>query len=79
MKYNDTISANSNWSDSSALLYNQWRSYVTNETAIIGYWCGTDSIFIGVKIVIKKDQLYGWIDMKGNVLRRYAVTMPYLE
>jgi len=79
LKYNDTISANSNWSDSRALLYNQWRSYVTGETDIIGYWCGTDSLFIGVQIVKKKDQLFGWIDMKGNVLRRYAVTVPYLE
>ena len=80
LKYNDTISINSNWSDTTALLYDySWyqispEEFITNYN---GYWYVSDSIYIGVKIVKDNMQLFGWIDLKRDTIRRYAITTPY--
>jgi hypothetical protein len=84
LKYNEIISSNNNWSDSTALLYAWDMHQITVPefeiiTDVEGYWYKNDSIYIGIRIVKDNNQLYGWIDMKGNVLRQYAVTVPYLE
>jgi hypothetical protein len=82
LKYRDTINANNSWADSTVILYSVpgywtmstgWNYYIT------GYWFNNDSIYIGVSIMKDNKQLFGWIDMKKNILRQYAVTGPYLE
>jgi hypothetical protein len=78
----DTISANNNWSDSTVILYSVPSSWSLSSgwiDDITGYWYDSDSIYIGVRIIKDNKQLFGWIDMKKNVLRQYAVTEPYLE
>ncbi len=80
LKYNDTISMNCNWSDSSALLYNYTWHQISPEEFITkhnGYWYDNDSIYIGVIIVKENIKLFGWIDMKRDIIRSYAVTVPY--
>jgi hypothetical protein len=82
LRYGDTISVQDNWSDSTSLLfdYNWTMAYPEKDIEhISGYWYNNDNIYIGVKIVIINNQLFGWIDMKKNVLQQFAVTVPYLE
>jgi hypothetical protein len=81
LKYNDPIDANTRWSDSTALLYDflYLDDYPYGTTFIKGYWFNTDAIYIGVKITKDDKQYFGWIDMKRNVIRQFAVTVPYLE
>jgi hypothetical protein len=76
--YNDTIDYNRNWLDSIALFssYN-WTIY--DYTNIEGYWFHTNNYYIGVKIDMEDYQLYGWIEKKGLVIKRYAITEPYLK
>jgi hypothetical protein len=84
-KYNDTISEQNNWSDSNALLYYfYWRlgdhgtpPVINDSVSIKGYWFESDSIYIGVKISKNSVPVFGWIDMKENMLKQYAVTIPY--
>jgi hypothetical protein len=81
LKYNDTINNNNNWSDSTALLFfhswtmNGLETYYTTE----GYWYNHDNIYIGVKIVKNNNQLFGWIDLKKNIIRQFGITIPYQE
>ena len=82
LKYNDTISNINNWSDSTVLLFDhQWSLNSPNSPIIStkGYWYDTDSIYLAVKIVKDSNQLYGWIDIKKNIIRQYGVTIPYQE
>jgi len=75
LKYNDTISINNKWSKSTALLF-QWHMY-GGGINVQGYWYDNDNIYIGIRIIKGNNQIFGWIDMKGNILRKYAVTTPY--
>lgn len=81
LKYNDPINANMNWSDSTALLYDYlfFDNYPNPSVTIKGYWYTSNDIYIGVKINKDNKQFFGWIDMKQNVIRQFAVTVPYLE
>ena len=82
LKYNDTISNINNWSDSTVLLFDhQWSLNSPNSPIIStkGYWYDNDSIYLAVKIVKDSNQLYGWIDIKKNIIRQYGVTIPYQE
>lgn len=83
--YNDTIGENSNWSDSTALLYYYYWTMgdhgnpplIKDSLSIKGYWYDSDSIYIGVKISKNNIPFFGWIDMKKKLLRQYAITIPY--
>ncbi|MBK7212085.1 MAG: hypothetical protein IPH88_02060 [Bacteroidales bacterium] len=78
----DTINEKLNWSDSTSILYtvsSHWSMNTGWIDEVSGYWYNYESIYIGVRFTADNRQLYGWIDMSGNVLRQYAVTEPYLE
>jgi len=82
LKYMDTISADINWADSTVILYSvssHWSMSTGWNDIVTGYWYDNDSIYIGVSIIKDNKQLFGWIDMKRNILCQYAVTVPYLE
>jgi hypothetical protein len=82
LKYMDTIGADINWADSTVILYSvssHWSMSTGGIDNIAGYWYNNDSIYIGIRIIKDNKQLFGWIDMKRNILCQYAVTVPYLE
>jgi hypothetical protein len=76
LNFNDTISAKCNWSDSLALLY-RFYWYVGIGSDSTGLWRQNSNFYIGVKIVDGGHTQYGWMDMKLNTLRQFAVTRPY--
>jgi hypothetical protein len=79
LKYNTIIDNNINWSNSTALLYEYhwWMHSEPPIPTIKGFWYDHDNIYIGVKIVKDENQIFGWIDMKKNTIRGYAITVPY--
>lgn len=85
LAYGDTIGTNNNWSNSEAYLF-KYRRYVYLDTATgqfvstgdpIGDFYDHDNIYMGVRIVNDGKQIFSWIDIKKNVFRRYAITVPY--
>lgn len=76
LSYNSIISDTNNWSNSKATLWSN-GSFMDGSKTYYGYWYKYDHIYIGVKIIKDDKQFFGWIDMKANVFRRYAVTVPY--
>ena len=78
--FDDTISYNNNWSDSTALLYSRhWN--IWTPSIIEGYWSGNDYYFIGIKIAKKDYQSFGWIHYgyHGLKIKQYAITIPCLK
>jgi len=78
--FDDTIGYNSNWSDTTALLYSCYW-YLEKPSQIEGYWYENDNYFVGIKIPKKDYQMYGWIDVDfhGPKIKQYAITIPYLK
>jgi len=76
LSYNSIINETNNWSNSKATLWSN-GSFIDGSKTYYGYWYNYDHIFIGVKIIKDDKQFFGWIDMKKNALRGYAVTVPY--
>ena len=79
LKMNDTINQNRNWSDTTALLYSYCQYIGQTETTSHGYWYNQDHLYVGIKIVKGNHQFFGWIDLKGNVIRQYGITIPYRD
>ena len=84
-KLNDTINNNCIWSDSTSILYDYFVQWLTSPDSLYavrtikGYWYENDNIYMGVKTLKDNKQFFGWIDLSKNALRRYAITVPYLE
>ncbi len=84
--FGDTIDSYSNWSNSNAYLYT-YHSWNTtgpdgnplSSLSIGGYWKIDTNNYIGVKIITDDKELFGWVDVKmlGQIIRSYAVTVPY--
>jgi hypothetical protein len=74
---NDTINENNTWSDSTALLFEHLWNILVGPVYYYGYWRQDADIFVAVKIMSGDYVLYGWIDIKRNILRRYAISMPF--
>ena len=76
LHYNDTINENISWSDSTALLYSHtW--VIDGSEYTYGYWFQRSDLYVGVKIIKGENSFYGWIDLKNNVIRQFAITIPY--
>ncbi len=76
LQFNDTINSLNIWSDSTALLYSRYW-ILGGEISVRGFWTTGSGIFIGVKLVRGKHEEFGWIEIQKNVIRRYAITLPY--
>jgi len=81
----DTIGINNNWINSKAFLFTYYLSCYTDydtgnricSDSFSGYWYDHDHIYMGVKIIKNNKEFFGWIDMKGTTVRRYAITKLY--
>ena len=78
INYNDTINKYHNWSDSTAVFYEYYWSTDWGNSAY-GYWYNDDNHYCGIKININNIDLFGWIELKKNRIKRYAITMPCLS
>jgi hypothetical protein len=74
--YNDTINKYNNWSDSTALLYSHtW--FIDGSEYTSGYWYGDKEKYVGVRVLKGENSFFGWIDIKQNIIRQFAITEPY--
>jgi hypothetical protein len=72
----DTISSNNTWVSQKTIIYGNFFRIPDNHS-YYGYW-GTDSDkYVGVKIILEENELYGWIDFKRNVIKAYAISKSY--
>ena len=71
--FNDTISNIGMWKSNNGILsYNYW-GVITDSSQMYGFYCGdtsfnpSNSSYIGVRIFVASDTLYGWIKVKNVV------------
>lgn len=74
--YNDTINNYTNWSDSTAILYS-YTLTVEGSVYLYGYWYNNSGKYVGIRIEKGENSFFGWIDIKRNIIRQYAITEPY--
>jgi hypothetical protein len=75
LRYNDSISERVNWSDSAAVLYSE-SSFMGGTTITYGFFDPNAEYFVGLKIVKENQTYYGWLDLKMDIIRQFAITKP---
>jgi hypothetical protein len=74
LNYSDTISDTNYWSDSTAILYS-YCSFLGGETNTFGYWHNNSDSYCGISIIKDGHSFYGWLDIRCNIIRQYAITI----